>query len=105
MPDALQFKIHGMDCAEGVGILKCELVTLFVNWLVKPIVSRFASICQSMVSSHSGQCPMGAALGRRNHASVSPCPGYDSKRLADAEEDAADRFSGQAVELEAVVQP
>ncbi len=28
MPDALQFKIHGMDCAEEVGILKRELCDL-----------------------------------------------------------------------------
>ena len=31
MPDALQFRIHGMDCAEEVGILKSELRELIGN--------------------------------------------------------------------------
>ena len=31
MPDALQFKIHGMDCAEEVSILKRELRDLVGN--------------------------------------------------------------------------
>ena len=31
MPDALHFKIHGMDCAEEVGILKRELRDLVDN--------------------------------------------------------------------------
>jgi hypothetical protein len=31
MPDALHFKIHGMDCAEEVGILKRELRDLVGN--------------------------------------------------------------------------
>ena len=31
MPDALQFKIHGMDCAEEVNILKRELRDLVGN--------------------------------------------------------------------------